>query len=347
MRGTLSHRRIRLKAILILMMALAAAGPARAQSPSFFAGKTIRLLIGFGPGGANDIWARTIAAHWGDHIAGHPQVVPENEPGAGGLRLMNELANVLPKDGTAVGLVNRGIPLEPLLGGPGTQFDPLKMNWIGSPDRDTTVCVARKGVKVQTMSDLFNHTLVVGATGSGADTAVYPEFLAALLGMKFKTIRGYQGTKDISLAMERGEVDGMCIAYDSLMQEPMARAGKIAILFQAALSSDARLKGVPVGTDLARNESDRAALRLFFARVALGRPFVLPPGVPADRVAALRSAFAATMKDPGFLADAKRANLHVDAITGDELAHLIDAAYQTPRPVVVRTAAALGRTLPK
>ena len=329
--------------IAAAIFALAAmSGTANAQ-PDFFAGKTIHILIGFGPGGANDIWARTIAKHLGDHVPGHPGVVPENAPGAGGLKLMNELYNVLPKDGTVVGLINRGIPLEPLLGGAGVQFDPLKMNWVGSPDRDTTVCVARKGAKVQNIADLSANELVVGATGSGADTAVYPEFLMRLLGMKFRTVKGYQGTKEISLAMERGEVDGLCVAYDSLMQEPLARQGKIAILFQAALSPDPRLKGVPVGTDLARNAADREALKLFFTRVAMGRPFVLPPGVPADRVEALRRAFGETMRDPAFLDDVKRAGLRVDYISGEELAQTLAAAYRTPKPVVARTVAALGR----
>src|SRR5512146_1392011 len=226
-----------LKTVLALLLVALAVGPGMAAAPApFFQGKTITLYIGFGPGGANDIWARTIAKHWGDHIPGHPRIVPENAPGAGGLKLVNELYNVRPKDGTAVGLINRGIPLEPLLGGTGDQFDPLKMNWIGSPDRDTTVCVAKKGAKVATLRDLFAKELVVGATGSGADTAVYPEFLSTLLGMKFKTIKGYQGTKEISLAMERGEVEGLCVAYDSLMQEPLAQQDKVAILFQAALT---------------------------------------------------------------------------------------------------------------
>lgn len=328
-------------AVLIGFGSTANGAPA---APEMFAGKTINILIGFGPGGANDTWARTIAKHLGDHLAGHPRVVPQNAPGAGGLKLMNELSNVLPKDGTAIGLVNRGIPLEPLLGGDGIQFDPLKMNWVGSPDRDTTVCVARKDSKVQGLNDLFNKELVVGATGSGADTAIYPEFLSELLGMKFKTIKGYQGSKEISLAIERGEVEGICIAYDSLMLEPMAREGKMNILFQAALSADQRLKNVPVGTDLARSDSDRAALKLFFARVALGRPFVLPPGVAPDRVAAIRRGFDETMKDPKFIEEATKEGLHVDSISGQEIAATLASAYGTPKDVVARTVAALGRT---
>ncbi|MGE5538183.1 MAG: Bug family tripartite tricarboxylate transporter substrate binding protein [Gemmatimonas sp.] len=323
---------------------VAASGPAGAQAPAeLFKGKTINLMIGFGPGGANDVWARAIAKHMPKHLPGNPNIVPQNVPGAGGLKLMNQLANVSPKDGTAIGLVNRGIPLEPLLGGQGTQFDPMKMNWIGSPDKDVTVCSARKDAAVQKMEDLFSKELIVGATGSGADTAIYPEFLAELLGMKFKTIKGYPGSKEISLAMERKEVQGICLAYDSLMRQPLARDGKVNILFQAALTADPRLKDVPIGTDLARSEADRAALKLFFARVALGRPFVAPPGVPAERVTALRNAFDETMKDPDFLADAKRQDLSVDAITGQEIADIIADVYKTPKDVVARTSEALGR----
>jgi tripartite-type tricarboxylate transporter receptor subunit TctC len=329
---------------LVPMLLLAATLQPVAAPTELFAGKTVYILIGFGPGGANDAWTRTIAQHLGDHLPGRPRIVPQNSPGAGGLKLMNQLYNTSPKDGTVIGLVNRGIPLEPLLGGDGTQFDPAKMNWIGSPDKDTTVCAARKDAQVHTMKDLFTKQLLVGATGSGADTAVYPEFLSKLLAMKFKTVKGYQGTKEISLAMERREVEGICVAYDSLMRETLAREGKINILFQATLKADPRLINVPIGTDLARSETDRQALRLFFARVALGRPFVAPPGVAPERVAALRRGFDDTMKDPQFLADAKKQDLRVDAITGREFGELIASVYRTPADVVKRTVEALGRT---
>jgi tripartite-type tricarboxylate transporter receptor subunit TctC len=314
-----------------------------AQPPAFFAGKTIYILIGFGPGGANDVWGRTLAKHLGNHIPGRPRVIVQNAPGAGGLKLMNQLYNLSPRDGTAIGLINRGLPFEPLLGGEGVQFDPLQMNWIGSPDRDTTVCVARKDAPVKTMGELFGKQLLVGATGSGADTALYPEFLSQLLGMKFKTIKGYQGTKDISLAMERGEVDGLCVAYDSLLRETLAREGRINILFQAALTPDPRLKQIPVATDLARSAEDRQALALFFARVELGRPLVLPPGVPADRVALLREALRQTVDDPAFRADASREELNLNYIGGEQLQATIAAAYRSPNRVVQRTKGALGR----
>ena len=337
-----------LSAILFaLLLCPAVAHAAAAPSPEqFYSGKTINLLIGFAPGGDNDSWARTIARYWANHIPGRPRLVPQNVPGAGSLRLMNQIYNTYPKDGTYIGLISRGIPFEPLLGGQGTQFDASRVNWLGSPDRDTTICVARKDAAVKAMGDLFNKELLVGATGSGADTAIYPEFLASLLGLKFKLVNGYQGSNEISLALERKEVEGVCVAHDSIMRDTIGRSGQLNILFQATLVSDPRLQNVPLATDLARSESDRQALELFFARVAIGRPFAAPPGVPADRIAALRRAFDDTMKDPAFLADTQRQGFNVDAIRGEEIADRIAAAYRTPKDVVARTITALGRPVP-
>jgi tripartite-type tricarboxylate transporter receptor subunit TctC len=329
-----------------LLLAFAHAAAAAPEPNPFYAGKTVRLLIGFGPGGANDVWARSIARHMRNHIAGSPAIVAENYPGAGGLRLMNELYNTLPKDGTVIGLVSRGMPFEPLFQGPGVQFDPLRMNWIGSPDRDTTVCVARSDAPVRSIRDLFARELVVGATGSGADTALYPELLSRLLGMKFKTIKGYQGTKEILVAVERREVDGICIAYDSLMRDALARQGRMTILFQAARESDPRLQGVPVGTDLARSERERAVLRLVFARAALGRPLVLAPGVPPERVALLRQAFLDMLADPRFLQETQSQGMTVSGIPSDALEAIIADSYGAPAAVIADTASALGRAPP-
>jgi hypothetical protein len=160
--------------------------------------------------------------------------------------------------------------------------------------------------------------------------------------MKFKIIQGYSGSKDISLAMERGEVEGICVAYESLMRQTLAREGKINILFQAAMRADPKLKDVPIGTELARSEKDRAALKLFFARVAIGRPIVAPPGIEPDRVAALRKAFDETMRDPAFLAEAKSQKLEVDAISGQEIGGIIAETYRSPADVVKQTADILG-----
>src|SRR3954469_20755414 len=323
---------------------LAGATAALAQSPAdFFRGKTVSLLIGFGPGGEDDLWARTVARHMTTHIPGNPNVVPVHTPGSGGLLVANRLYNTAAKDGTVLGMINRGIVFEPLLGGQGTQFDALKLNYIGSPGRDTTVCAARKDAAVQSMQDLYSKELSVGGTGSGADTAIYPEFLAALLGMKLKLVKGYQGSHEIQLAMERGEVQGICLAYDSLSRGTLARNEQINVLLQAALTPDPRIKNAPLVLDSVHSADERKALELFFARAAMGRPFVAPPDVPADRIATIRQAFEAMLRDPGFLDDAKKQNLNVVPITGPQMTDIVLNAYKTPPRIVKRAMQALGR----
>jgi tripartite-type tricarboxylate transporter receptor subunit TctC len=317
---------------------------AAAQSVAdFYKGRTIQLLVGFGPGGEDDVWARTIARHIGNHIPGNPAMVPVHAPGSGGLLVVNRLYNAALKDGSVVGMINRGIPFEPLLGGQGTQFDAQKINYLGSPGRDTTVCAARKDAAVKTAQDLYRHELTLGGTGSGADTAIYPEFLAALLGMKMKVVKGYKGSHEIHLAMERNEVQGICLAYDSLLRGTLARTGQINILLQAAITPDPRIKDAPLVLQQARPREEQAALELFFARAAMGRPFVAPAEVPADRVAALRTGFQAMLRDPAFLDDARKQRLNVVPITGEEQAAIIARAYASPPAVVARTIKALGR----
>jgi tripartite-type tricarboxylate transporter receptor subunit TctC len=334
----------RLPYLAALLVALGWAGAARAPAADdFFKGKTISLLIGFGAGGEDDLWARTMARHYGKYIPGDPTVVPQNTPGSGSLIVANRLYNTAPDDGTVIGMINRGIPFEPLLGGHGTQFDAQKFNWIGSPGRDTTVCAARKDAEVKSLQDLYAKELVVGATESGADTAIYPQFLAALLGMKFKVIIGYQGSHEVQLAMERNEVQGICLNYDSLERGTLARADAVNILLQASLEPDPRLSGVPSALDFARAPEEQQALQLFFARASIGRPFVAPPGVPAERIAVLRQAFDRTLHDPDFLDDAERQSLNVVPLSGAKLGDIIAAAYKTPPEIVRRTMAAMGR----
>ena len=317
---------------------------AHAQSPAeFYKGKTVSLQVGFGTGGEDDLWARTISKYLSGHIPGNPTVIVQHMPGSGGLLVANRLYNAAPKDGTAVGMINRGIPFEPLLGGQGTQFDPLKFTYVGSPGRDTTVCAARKDAQVQNLQDLYTKELTVGGTGSGADTAIYPQFLSALLGMKFKLVQGYKGSGQIQLAMERQEVEGICLAYDSLLRGNLARQNQINVLLQAALAPDPRLKDVPLGLQAARTPEDKQALELFFARVELGRPFVMPPDVPADRIAAMRAAFEAMLRDPAFLEEAKKLRLRVVPISGDQMMSVVVNAYKTPPEIVKRTIKALGR----
>jgi tripartite-type tricarboxylate transporter receptor subunit TctC len=337
--------RLRDCAGVLWVASLLASSAAYAQPVAeFYKGKTVALQVGFGPGGENDAWARVISQHFGHHIPGNPTVVVQHMPGSGGLLVANRLYNTAPKDGTAIGMINRAIPFEPLLAGPGTQFDALKFIYVGSSGLDTTICAARKDAKVQTMQDLYTTELAVGGTGSGADTAIYPQFLAALLGMKFKLVQGYKGSGEIQLAMERKEVDGICVAYDSVLRGNLARRGELNILLQAGLEPDPRIKDVPQALQAARSKEDRQALELFFARVDMGRPFVLPPDVPADRVTAIRNGFQAMLKDAAFLADAEKLRLRVVATTGEQMAELVANSYKTPPEIVKRTIKALGRS---
>jgi len=335
---------MRFRLIAAVVLLLGATQAAVGQAPAeFYRGKTVSLLIGFGPGGEDDLWARTVSRHLTTHMPGNPNVVPVHTPGSGGLLVVNRLYNTAAKDGTVIGMINRGIPFEPLLGGQGTQFDALKINYVGSPGRDTTVCAARKDAAAQRLEDLYSQELTVGGTGSGADTAIYPEFLAALLGMKMKVVKGYKGSHEIHLAMERNEVQGICLAYDSLSRGNLARTNQVNVLLQAALTPDPRIKEAPLVLESAHSPDERKALELFFARAAIGRPFVAPPEVPADRIAALRQTFEATLRDPAFLDDAKKQNLNVVPITGQQMTEIVMRAYSTPPEIVKRTMQALGR----
>jgi tripartite-type tricarboxylate transporter receptor subunit TctC len=335
------------KFALAAAFAFAALGFVRAASAEtvedFYKGKTVTVMIGYTAGGTDDVWARLIAKYMSDYIPGKPTVVPTNVPGAGSLLLANQIYNTQPKDGTVFGLINRGVPFEPLLGGLGTRFDPMKFNYIGSPDRDTLVCAARTDAPVQTMQDLLTKEFIVGATGSGADSQTYPEVLATLLGVKLKIVQGYPGSRDILLAVERNEVQGGCVSYDTIARNIMFLEKRARIVFQAALKSDDRIPDVPMINALAKSDDQKKALELFLQRTLVGRPFVAAPGVPPERVAALQKAFEAVMKDPGFEADARVAGLNIHYISPAELTSVIAAAYATKPEIVQTVKKAFGR----
>jgi tripartite-type tricarboxylate transporter receptor subunit TctC len=330
-------------AVLAVAALVAAVDLAQAASvQDFYKGRTVTILVGVGVGGGTDAWARTVGKYIGRHIPGNPSVITVNMPGAAGLKMTNYLYNAAPKDGSVFGLPNGGIALDPILGTKGANFDPLKMNWIGSPNRDTTVCVARKDGAVKSIDDLRTKELVVGASGAGGNTNIFPMFFAKALGMKIKVIQGYKGTADILLAIERGEVMGMCSSYEPLTRHSIYRQGKIRILFQAALKKNPDIDA-PLPTDFIKNDTQRQALAFFLTREEVGRPFIAPPGVPAERVQALRRALDAIMTDSGFVAEAKKRKFNIVATTGEELFGIIKQIYQTPKSVVRLTEAAIGR----
>ena len=300
-----------------------------------------RLLIGFGVGGGYDIWGRTVARHMSKHIPGNPTIVPQNVPAAGSLVAASTIYEGAPRDGTVFALIGRDAPLGPITNQPGARFDPTKMSWLGTPTRETNVCVAYHTATVKTVKDLYQHELIMGDVGPGSGTRVYPKALAGLLGMKFKLVGGYKSSADVMLAMLRDEVQGICESFDSIRSRRPDWLEKktVNILFQGAAEASPDLPGIPLIQDLARNTEERQAIEFLYAGQGIGRPFVAPPGLPPDRLAMLRKAFDATMKDAEFIADVKRQKLDLDPIDGDKLGALINKVYATPKAVIDRVSA--------
>jgi tripartite-type tricarboxylate transporter receptor subunit TctC len=311
--------------------------PAAAQDLS---GKSVSLLIGFGPGGGYDLWGRTVARHIGKHLPGKPGVVPQNMPGAGSYVAASHLYGAAPKDGTVFGIIARDAALGPLSNAPGARFDATKMSWLGSPTREHNVCIANSSAKVKKADDLRTHELVLGDTGPGTGTRSYPKVLNDLLGYKFKLVSGFRSSADVFLAIERGEVEGICESLDSIMQrKPEWIPNKVVnVLLQGGAESRPELKGVPNVLTLARNAEEKQVLEFLYAGQDIGRPFVAPPDLPPDRLKMLRDAFSATMKDPEFVADVKRSKLDLEPEDGEHIAALIAKIYATPRPIIDRVA---------
>jgi tripartite-type tricarboxylate transporter receptor subunit TctC len=310
--------------------------PAFAQPAEPLAGKTVTLIIGFGPGGGYDLWGRTVARHIVKHLPGGPTVVPQNMPGAGSYVAASHIYNAAPKDGTVFAIIARDAALGPLSNAPGARFDATKMSWLGSPTREHNVCIANAAAKVKNVEQLRDTQLILGDTGPGTGTRSYPKVLNDLFGFKFKLVSGFRSSADVFLAMERGEVDGICESFDSVMQRKPEWIPKHTVnaLLQAGSDSPALLKGVPNVLDLAKTDEERQTLQFLYAGQDIGRPFVAPPGLPPDRLKMLRDAFEATMKDPEFISDVRRNKFELEPVSGAELAELIGKIYATPKPII-------------
>ena len=324
-----------LPAVFLPPLALLAVAPAAAQGPTL-AGKNVTMIIGFGPGGGYDSWGRVVARHIGKHLPGNPNVVPQNMPGGGSFNAANHIYAIAPKDGTVLGIIARDAPLGPLTGAPGARFDPLKISWIGTPTMETNVCISMDRAKVKTFKDLQENELIIGNTGVGTGTYSYPKALNGIFGTKFKLISGFPSSTDVFLAMERNEVDGICESLDSVISKrpDWIATKKVNVLFYAGAKPDIDLHGAPFIVDLARNAEEKQALEFLYAGQGIGRPFVAPPDLPADRLKMLRDAFTATMKDPEFVADVTKQKLDLEPEDGEHLEALIRKIYATPKSVV-------------
>jgi tripartite-type tricarboxylate transporter receptor subunit TctC len=301
-------------------------------------------MVGFGPGGGYDVYARALARHFGAHVPGHPNVVVQNVPGAAGLSLANSLFNVSPKDGTVFGTFNRTIPLEPLLEGSKAQFDPLEFSWIGSPSNEVSACVGWHSARAKSIEDLRTTEMLMAGTGPAADATMYPKLLSNVLGLKFKVISGYQGAADSLLAMEKGEVEGFCPwgwASIQSTRPDWLRDRKINVLMQLGMRKHPAHPNEPLVLDLAKTDADRQALELMMSPTLFARPFAAPPGIPADRLTALRSALRKTLRDPAFIADAEKTKLEIEYVSDTEIVSVLKKLYATPRNVVDRVKAAV------
>jgi tripartite-type tricarboxylate transporter receptor subunit TctC len=338
--GTIHRPRPRAMAFAIAAAFVALAAPAGAAetTDAFYAGKTIRVLVGFAPGGGYDLYARTLGRFLGRHIPGEPAIVVQNMPGAGSLKVVNYLFNAAPRDGTTLATFARGIVYEPILGHPeGAQFEAPKFNWIGSIANEVSVCAFNAPRGIATWQDMTTKKTLIGASGTGADSDVFPTVLRNLFALPMRIVTGYPGGADLVLAMERGEIDGRCgWSWTSLLarNRDMLTAKRITVPLQIALQRHEDLADVPTIMELPGDPRRDAALRLIVSRQAIARPFAAPPGVAPERIEALRVAFDATMRDTEFLSEMHNLGLEVRPVGGAEVQRLMREIHASPPDVL-------------
>jgi tripartite-type tricarboxylate transporter receptor subunit TctC len=322
--------------------ALAAALALPAHAADYYAGKTIEFVVGGDAGGGYDIYARTVARHMNRHIPGNPNIIVKNMPGAGSTRAGIYISTVAPKDGGSVGALMPGAIIGPLLDDkPNLQFDPTKVIYIGTADSGVRVCTTFQNSKIKTFDDAQKQKTILGASAAGGATRDYDYLLNKTAGAKFEVVSGYQGTVDIALAMERGEVDGMC-GWDwssvKSQKSEWVREKKLNILVQVALEPEAELTkmGVPLIWKYVTNGEDRKVAELVVSQQVFQRSYIAPPGTPAEQINILRAAFDATVADPQFLADAEKMKISITPLSGAKVQALIEKLYATPKELVER-----------
>src|SRR5262245_45362373 len=328
---------------LCIAVSVGAVAPAQAQSvEQFYRSNGLVFLVGHDAGGGYDIYTRTLVRHIVRYIPGQPAAVVKTMPGAGGLKMINHLYSGAPQDGSTFGISDRGYVLEPVLANKAAQFDASRMSAVGSIGRQTPACSLWHRAHAKMLQDTFTQETVIGATGPSA-TAIYPALLNSVLKTKFKIVSGYRGSGEIMLALERGEAEGVCLSWDTLktLKPDWLADGRLKAIVQMSLARIAELKDVPTASEHATTEPDRKMFALYFGPNEMGRPYMGPPNVPKDRLAALRRAFDATMKDLDYLAEAKSQKRDVEPMTGEEMETLIKSFYASSPELVQRLKVAL------
>jgi tripartite-type tricarboxylate transporter receptor subunit TctC len=330
--------------VFAFVAGMAVAGTSRAADPvaDFYKGKQVRIYIGNTAGGDYDSYARTIGRHMSPYLPGSPTFVPTNMPGAGGIVLANHLYNVAAHDGSVIGTFSINIPNSALFKRPNVQFDPRRFGWIGGGELPSQVCVVMTSERIKSADDVFKQEVLLGGAGAGSAPTFFPSVLNKLVGTQFKVVDGYPGSTEILLAMERHEVDGICQTYNAFrrVRGDWLDSGKAKVLFNIENAPFQADKTVPSIFSFIHNEEDKEVLDVITSSVLFGRPYVTPPGVPAERLAALRKAFEATLKDATFLDDARKQGLNVQYRPGPELQELTDRLFKIP-PAIVDKAAQL------
>jgi tripartite-type tricarboxylate transporter receptor subunit TctC len=318
---------------------------ARAETvEQFYSGKQIKFVVGSAGGGGYEAYSRLLIPYLTRHLPGHPLFVMQEMPGAGGMVAANYLYNIARQDGSEIGMVGRGTGIEPLLDprDKGPRYLATKFNWIGTPQQEVGLVLMRLPSPIARMEDLRSHELIVSGTTSAAAPSYYPRLMNKVLGTRFKVVDGYKSSQEALLALERGEVDGHCSGSSSAPLRgriaPWIEAGKVKILAQIGREKDPDYPDVPLILDLAANPADRQIMELALAQQVMAWPIVAPPGIPADRVNALREAFDATMQDPDFLAEAMRQKVIINPVSGAKIAALLDRIYALPKDLLDRVA---------
>ncbi|MCC6890487.1 MAG: hypothetical protein IT536_18325 [Hyphomicrobiales bacterium] len=333
-----------LKAICGLVLAAAPLEPGSAQD-AFFKGKQIRILISAGVSGGYSEYARLLSKHMGNHIAGRPAMVVQSMPGAGGLLATNYLYSQAPQDGTTIGLIHSTVPLSPLFGSKGARFDPLKFHWLGSLDRSDGLCTAWFTSPVKTWADMLHREFIVGSSGAGSQMDIYPAMLNKLFKTKIRVVGGYKDGGEIFHAMERGEIEGRCSPQLTTIQSTRPHwlsERKIMVPILIGERRNSLFPDTPAIMEFAKEEAVRAQVSLLIVTQNMDRPLLLPPGVTSDRVKELRAAFNATVADPAFRADADRMRLHLDPVTGEDLARQLAYAYALPAEIIAAAKETMG-----
>jgi tripartite-type tricarboxylate transporter receptor subunit TctC len=335
-------------ALAALLAATAAPGMARAEAAAdFYKGKTVTLIAGFPPGGGYDTYVRILARHYGRFLPGQPNVIATNMPGAGSLTAANNIYAKYAPDGLALAMFASSAAMEPLIGNKSALFDPTKFSWVGSMSQDVAYCgVWQHPGGASTFDEMLTKETIIGGGAPAAITYQHPMVLKNVLKANLKIIQGYTGTRDINLAMQRGEVNGTCGMFGSSVNAQFGtevKDGRMKLFIQMGSKRSNDFGKIPSVFDYAKTDEDRAILTFHFGQLLLGRPLAGPPGIPADRLAALRTALFATMKDPQFLAEATKAGLDIDPVSPEEVMALLKQFSAFSPQILEKAKDAMGR----